>query len=64
MSDIGQAIANRDAARARRERIATAVLQGMAASGRLYWDEAGPVIDGQAERAVRLADALIEALDR
>lgn len=48
----------------RRERVATAVLQGMAASNRTFWDEHGPVPDGQAERAMRLADALIAQLDK
>jgi hypothetical protein len=51
--------------RERRERIATAVLQGMATADRTLWDEHGPVLDaGHVQRAVRWADALIVELDR
>jgi len=49
--------------RERRERIATAVLQGMATADRTLWDQGGPVMDGHARRAVQWADALIAVLD-
>lgn len=51
-------------AKERRERIATAVLQGIAASNRTLWDAHGPMLEGQAERVVRMADALIAELDK
>jgi hypothetical protein len=50
--------------RERRERIATAVLQGMATADRALWDEHGPVLAGQAARAVQWADALLAELDK